>query len=252
VDLGLAGRTCVVTGGSQGIGRGVAEALTREGARVAIVARSEAPLLAAADALEADGLARPHVVVADVTAPDGPVLIRDRVFEAFGAVDVLVNSAGGSRKLAWDAPDSAWDEGIALNFHSLRRLTNAFLPGMRSAGYGRVVNVTGTSEPLNINAAASAKAATHAWAKALSREIAPDGVTINSVAPGIIRSQQVMEKVFVDDDERAEVVRTLVPAGYMGEAYDIACLITFLASAPARYITGTVIHVDGGVRRFAF
>jgi 3-oxoacyl-[acyl-carrier protein] reductase len=252
MDLGLTGRCCVVTGGSQGIGRGVAESLTREGARVAIVARSEGPLQTAAAALVAEGLTRPYVVVADVTSPDGPATIRDQVIDAFGAVDVLVNSAGGSRKLDWDAPDSAWDEGIALNFHSLRRITNAFLPGMRSARYGRVINVTGTSEPQNVNAAAAAKAATHAWAKALSREVAADGVTINSVAPGIIRSHQVMEKVFASDDARAETVRNIVPAGYMGEAFDIASLITFLASAPARYITGTVIHVDGGIRRFAF
>ena len=143
-------------------------------------------------------------------------------------------------------------EGMTLNFEMLRRLTMAFIPGMREQKFGRVINLTGSSEPRGVNVANSAKAAVHAWAKGLSREVGGDGITINSLPPGRINSEQILNKVHPDPAEREAFAKANIPAGYFGEPEDMAYLITFLASPLARYINGEVIHVDGGMRRFAF
>lgn len=163
----------------------------------------------------------------------------------------LVNAAGGSRPCPVDAPDAVWIESMMINFTQLRRLTHALLGGMRTRGYGRIVNITGTGEPRAANAAAPAKSAVHAWAKGISREIAADGITINCIPPGRIMSDQVRQKLHPTVQSREAFARENIPAGYFGEPEDIAHLVTFLASPLARYITGTVIYVDGGMRRFA-
>jgi 3-oxoacyl-[acyl-carrier protein] reductase len=128
----------------------------------------------------------------------------------------------------------------------------AFIPGMRAQKYGRVINITGSSEPRGVNVANSAKAAVHAWAKGLSRVVGGDGVTINSLPPGRINSEQILTKVHPDPKEREAFAKANIPAGYFGEPEDMGNLITFLASPLARYITGEVIHVDGGMKKFAF
>lgn len=252
MDLQLDGKACLVTGASRGIGRGTAKVLAAEGCRVAIVARRENLLEEVAGEIEAAGGERPTIVVEDVTLQGAPEQIRDRVLEAFGGLDILVNSAGGSRPIPWDAPDDAWHEGMTLNFEMLRRLTHQFVPMMQERKFGRIVNITGTMEPGGVNVASSAKAAVHAWAKGLSRELAKDGITINCLPPGRINSEQILERLHADPDERQAFIEANIPVGYFGEPEDMAYLIAFLASPLARYITGEVIHVDGGMRRFAF
>ena len=251
MDLELKGRTALVTGASKGIGRGTAKVLAAEGCRVAVLARRKELLDELADEIAKAGGERPLVVAEDVTAKGAAEKIRDRVLDAFGRLDILVNSAGGSRSIPWDAPDSAWDEGMTLNFEAVRKLTHAFIPGMQKRKFGRVITMTGTSEPPHVNVASSAKAALHAWAKGLSRVVAKDGITINCLPPGRIKSEQILEKLHPDPKERARFIRDNIPVGYFGEPEDMAYLIAFLASPKARYITGEVIHVDGGMRRFA-
>ncbi len=252
MDLQLDGRTALVTGASQGIGKGTARVLSAEGCRVAIVARREALLEALADEIAGTGAARPAIIVDDVTDDGAPARIRERACGDLGGVDILVNCAGGTRPVPWDAPDDAWDEGMTLNFEMLRRLTHEVVPGMRERKWGRIINITGTSEPGAVNIASSAKAAVHAWAKGLSRVLAPDGITINSLPPGRINSEQILERLHKDPVERQAFIDANIPVGYFGEPEDMACLIAFLASPLARYITGEVIHVDGGMRHFAF
>lgn len=252
MDLQLKGRACLITGASQGIGKGTARVMAAEGCRVAIVARREALLNELADEIAAAGVERPVVIAEDVTRQGGLERIRDAVYDAFGNLDILVNSAGGSRPIPWDAGDDVWYEGMMLNFEMLRRLTMLFIPGMRERGFGRVINLTGSSEPRGVNVANSAKAAVHTWAKGLSRVVAADGVTINCLPPGRINSEQILERLHPDPKEREEFAKREIPAGYFGEPEDMAYLIAFLASPLARYITGEVIHVDGGMRRFAF
>lgn len=252
MDLQLKGRSCLVTGASQGIGKGTAKVMAAEGCRVALVARRKPLLDQLADEIAGTGAERPVVIEADVTQQGAPEHIKERVDEAFGGLDILVNSAGGSRPIPWDAGDDVWYEGMMLNFEMLRRLTMQFIPGMRARKYGRVINLTGSGEPRGVNVANSAKAAVHAWAKGLSRVVARDGVTINSLPPGRINSEQILTKVHPDPKEREEFAKREIPAGYFGEPEDMAYLIAFLASPLARYITGEVIHVDGGMHRFAF
>ncbi|MEE9195528.1 MAG: SDR family oxidoreductase [Alphaproteobacteria bacterium] len=252
MDLQLNDRTCLVTGASQGIGKGTARVMAAEGCRVAILARRKGLLEELADEIAATGATRPQVIDEDVIQEGAPERIRDRVYDALGGLDVIVNCAGGSRPIPWDAPDEAWHEGMTLNFEMLRRLTQQFIPKMREQQWGRIINITGTSEPGAVNIASSAKAAVHAWAKGLSRVLAADGITVNCLPPGRIISEQILTKIHPDPIERQAFVEANIPVGYLGEPEDLAYLIAFLASPLARYITGEVIHVDGGMRRFAF
>ncbi|WP_335983989.1 SDR family oxidoreductase [Streptomyces sp. CA2R106] len=249
MDLQLERRTAVVTGASAGIGRGIATCLAREGARVALVARRADRLAELADELAAQGPHRPVVVQADITEEAGRRAAAAQAEEALGPVSILANSAGGRRPSGLTASDDEWAAAMNLNFESMRRLTTLFLPGMRAAGWGRVINVTGKSEPPRVSGEFCAKAAAHAWAKGLSRELGPDGITVNSLAPGRILSEQMLRNY--TDADRAEHVKE-IPVGSYGHPEDIGRLAAFLASPGAAYITGTVIPVDGGLRRYQF
>jgi 3-oxoacyl-[acyl-carrier protein] reductase len=250
MDLQLRGRTALVTGASTGIGRSIAKGLAAEGVRLAVVARRRALLETLAAEMEAVGHHRPQIITQDIMAPDAAALIRDAALVALGEVQILVNCAGGSRPLPLDAAEAAWEEAITLNFTRQRQLTHAILPGMMARGWGRVINITGKSEPEKVNAAFAAKAAMHSWAKGLSRDVGRFGITVNSIAPGRIISEQILRNY--PPEERKRHAESEIPVGEYGEPEDLAVLAVFLASPLARYITGTVIPVDGGLRRYQF
>ncbi|HEV8026340.1 MAG TPA: SDR family oxidoreductase [Stellaceae bacterium] len=250
MDLQLENRTALVTGASMGIGRGIALALAAEGARLAVVARRKTLLDELAGDIAAARRPPPALIVQDVMATDAAARIRDAAIAALGTVEILVNCAGGSRPLPIDASDERWEEAMTLNFTRLRQLTQALLPGMIERRWGRIINITGKSEPDRINAAFAAKAAVHSWAKGLSREIGRHGITVNSIAPGRIISEQILRNY--PEEERRRFSAEEIPVGEYGQPADLACLAVFLASPVARYITGTVIPVDGGLRRYQF
>ena len=250
MDLQLAGKTALVTGASMGIGRGIALALAKEGARLAVTARRREKLESLAAEIEAAGGARPALIVQDIMAADAPARIAEAATAALGAVEILVNCAGGSRPLPLDAPETAWEEAITLNFTRQRQLAHALLEQMTARGWGRIINVTGKSEPEHVNAAFAAKAAMHSWAKGLSRDVGRHGITVNSIAPGRIISEQILRNY--PPEERRRFSESEIPVGEYGEPADLAVLAAFLASPLARYITGTVIPVDGGLRRYQF
>jgi 3-oxoacyl-[acyl-carrier protein] reductase len=252
MDLQLKGRSCLITGASQGIGKGTALVMAAEGCRVALLARRAGLLEILADEIAATGVPRPLVMGVDLADAGAFAQVRERLDEAFGGLDILVNCAGGSRPIPWDAPEEAWREGMALNFDGLRRLTAEFIPHMRTQRWGRIINVTGSLEPRGVNVASAAKAAVHAWSKGLSCELGRDGITVNCLPPGRINSEQILNKLHPDPAEREAFAKANIPVGYFGEPEDMAHLIAFLASPLARYITGEVIHVDGGLRHFAF
>ncbi|HEY4251086.1 MAG TPA: SDR family oxidoreductase [Roseomonas sp.] len=251
MDLRLGTRTALVTGASQGIGRAVARALAMEGVRVAAAARRVELVAELAEQVRQAGGATIEPIACDLYDPAAPEALAAEATRRLGPIGILMNAAGGSRPLTFDAPRELWEEGMTLNFYRIRELTHALIPGMRAQRWGRVVNFTGTSEPRIINAAFSAKAATHVWAKGLSRDVAGDGITINSLQPGRIHSEQMAKRYPTPESER-EFAEAEIPARRFGEAEEIAAVAVFLASEPAAYVTGTVIPVDGGMSRFAF
>ena len=250
MDLDLKSKTAVVTGASIGIGRAIAKGLALEGVRVVAVARRKDLLEKLVQEVKAAGGAAVTPVEQDIMAQDAATKLVAAAIAAVGHVDILVNNAGGSRPLPVDAPDSAWDEAIALNFTSYRKIAHALLPQMIEHKWGRIINITGKSEPEGLNAAFAAKAAVHAWAKGLSREIGEHGITVNCIPPGRIMSEQIRRNY--PPDYRERFAEEEIPVGYWGEPEDLAALAIFLASPVARYITGTVIPVDGGLKRYQF
>jgi 3-oxoacyl-[acyl-carrier protein] reductase len=248
MDLQLTGKVALVTGASAGLGRCIATLLAAEGCRLALLARRRHLLEELAGTLPAS--AEPLVVVEDITSPGAAERTRDAVLGRFGACDILINNAGGSRPQQDLGSEEAWIEGMELNFHAGRRMAHALLPRMRERKFGRIVNLTGTDEVLTVNAASAPNGAVHIWAKALSRVAGRDGVTVNSIPPGRIRSEQIDQRILPTEEARRAWAEKEVPAGYVGEAEDLAVLAVFLCSPRARYITGQVIHVDGGARRF--
>jgi 3-oxoacyl-[acyl-carrier protein] reductase len=249
MNLDLKSKTAVVSGASMGIGRAIARGLALEGVRVVGVARREELLDKLAQEVKAEG-GEVIPVTQDIMAEDAAKKLAAAALAELGHVDILVNNAGGSRPLPVDAPDSAWDEAMSLNFTRYRQVTHALLPQMMERNWGRIINITGKSEPEGLNAAFAAKAAVHAWAKGLSREIGKHGITINSIPPGRIMSEQIRRNY--PEDYRKHFAEEEIPVGYWGEPEDLAVLAIFLASPLARYITGTVIPVDGGLRRYQF
>ena len=250
MDLQLTGKTALVTGASMGIGRAIARGLAAEGVRVAVLARRAELLETLAAEIVAAGGVRPALIVQDIMAEDAAARVRDAALAALGKVEILVNNAGGSRPLPVDAPEERWTEALTLNFTRQRQLTHALLPQMIAGNWGRIINVTGKSEPEGLNAACAAKAAIHAWAKGLSREVGKHGITVNSIPPGRIMSEQIRRNY--PEDYRKHFAETEIPVRYWGEPEDLAVMAVFLASPLARYVTGTVIPVDGGLRRYQF
>ncbi len=250
MDLQLSGRAALVTGASSGIGRAVALALGGEGARVAITGRRRANLEEVARQIAAAGGRPATVIVHDALDESYPEAVAREATAALGSVEILVNNAGGSRAFELHADDAQWDEALTLNFTRHRQLTDRLVDAMIANGWGRIVNITGKSEPEGINGAFCAKAAVHSWAKGLSRIVGRHGITVNCVPPGRILSDQILRNYTPEYRQRQS--EDEIPVGEYGQPEDVANLVCFLASPRGRYITGAVIPVDGGLRRYQF
>jgi len=246
VDLGLSGRTALITGASMGIGRGIALALSKEGVRLAVSARRRNLL----QDLQKESQSTLVIIESDFLQEGAPEKIAEAALQGLGSVEILVNNAGGSRRFNLDTSEAQWEEALTLNFIRHRQLTHRLLPQMMARKWGRIINITGKSEPEGINGAFAAKAALHSWAKGLSREVGRHGITVNCVPPGRIVSEQILRNY--SPEFRARESEEDIPVGEYGQPSDIANLVCFLASPLARYITGTVIPVDGGLRRYQF
>jgi 3-oxoacyl-[acyl-carrier protein] reductase len=246
MDLGIQGKTALVTGASAGIGRGIAKALAAEGVRLAVTARRRERL----EALEEETGAKLVIIEQDFMAEGAPQKIAEAALKGLGSVGILVNNAGGSRPFTVEASEAQWEEAMTLNFTRQRQLAHALLPQMQARKWGRIVNITGKSEPEGVNGAFAAKAAMHAWAKGLSREVGRHGITVNCIPPGRIMSEQI-ERNYTPEFRKWQAENE-IPMGRYGEPADIAALVCFLVSPLAEYITGAVIPVDGGLRKYQF
>lgn len=251
MDLQLGGKVALVTGASAGIGRVIARLLAAEGCRLAIVARRTELLESLADEIARSGSERPLVITQDICATPAAERLRVQVLERFGRCDILVNNAGASHPVTGFGSDEEWEQSMVLNFSAARRLTHALIGDMQKNKFGRVINLTGSDEPLALNAANPPNGAVHIWAKALSRVVAKDNITVNSIPPGRIHSEQIDTRIMPTAQSQEAWVQAHCPAGYVGEPEDLAVLVVFLSSPLARYINGQVIHVDGSARRFS-
>jgi 3-oxoacyl-[acyl-carrier protein] reductase len=251
MDLKLDGRTALVTGASVGIGRAIAKSLAAEGVRVALTARRLDKLQELAREIVAAGGREPVLIEQDMYAEDAASRIAAAAAAGLGGVDILVNNAGGSRSFKdLHVSEAQWQEAITLNFHRPRQLGDALIDGMIERGWGRVICITGKSEPEHINGAFCAKAGIHSWAKGLSRMVGKHGITVNCIPPGRIHSEQIYRNY--TPEYRQWQSDHEIPVGRYGEPEELADLVCFLASPRAAYITGAVIPVDGGLRRYQF
>ena len=247
MELGLRDRVALVTGASQGIGRAIAAGLAAEGARVAVSSRSRERIEAAAREIGATPF------VHDSADVDGAAALAEEVERTLGPVDVLVCNTGGPPPNA-DAlgfTREQWEAAYATLVLEPMALVEAVVPGMRERGFGRVVNVVSTSvrEPIpNLMLSNSHRAAMITAFKTIARQVAADGVTLNSVLPGRIATdrQRDAEGSFEAAEHNA---RTEVPAARLGTVDELAAAAVFLCSAPASYITGETLAVDGGLTR---
>jgi 3-oxoacyl-[acyl-carrier protein] reductase len=244
VDLGLRNRTAIVCGASAGIGLGCAEAFAEEGANVVMFARRRDQLEREADRLGA------LAVRGDVTNVADLQRLVELTIDAFGGIDVLVNNSGGPpRTSALELTDDAVEEAVELLLLSVVRLTGLCLPYLGKSGRGRVINITSSSvkEPIeNLALSNSVRPGVIGWAKSLSREVGPQGITVNSIAPGRIDTERIRE--VYPAGPSADDLRT-IPARRLGTPREVGDVVCFLASDRAAYVTGTVIAVDGGLTR---
>jgi 3-oxoacyl-[acyl-carrier protein] reductase len=251
MDLKLSGKTALVTGASVGIGRSIAKALAAEGVHVAVAARRVEKLQELAAEITAAGGKPPVTIACDLYEADAAKKLADAAIAGLGRVDILVNNAGGSRSFKeLHVSEDAWQEAITLNFHRPRQVADALIDQMIANNWGRIINITGKSEPEHINGAFCAKAGIHSWAKGLSRMVGKHGITVNCIPPGRIHSEQIYRNY--SPEYRQWQSDNEIPVGRYGEPEELADLVAFLASPRAAYISGAVIPVDGGLRRYQF
>lgn len=254
--VSLAGKRAIVTGASQGIGRGVFAVFARLGVRCVTAARRKHVLEEHAKEVIATGGVAPVPIEVDLFEAGAAAYLFEQAQSALGGVDILVNAAGRSkapdapRQTPFSHPSELWEQELHLNYVVLRELTFTVLPSMQERKYGRIINVTGKSEPEKLSTANPPKAAVHAWAKGLSRLVACDGVTINQISPGKIVSEQILANY--SSLELEAYSKRDIPLGRLGFPEEVGYMAAFLASPEASYITGTVIPVDGGMKRYAF
>jgi 3-oxoacyl-[acyl-carrier protein] reductase len=262
MDLGLRGKTAIVAAASQGLGRGVARALAAEGANVVMFSRNQAAIEAAAADVQAAAAQGSRVVgvAADATSTADLERVVATASDSFGGADIVFNNAGGPKPGMFDTlTDDDWQGAFELNLMSAIRLTRLCLPAMRAKHWGRVITSTSSSvkQPLpTLMLSNAVRSATTAWSKTLSDQVAADGITVNTLAPGRIETPRIVQ---IDSDTAQRTGRSFediqrdsqltIPLRRYGRPDEFGAAAAFLASEQAGYITGVTLLVDGGLFR---
>jgi len=239
----LTGKCALITGASGGIGGAIAKALHQAGATVGLSGTREAPLQALADELGE----RAFVLPCNLSDPEAVAALPKQAAEAMGAVDILVNNAGITRdNLFMRMSDEEWQSVLDVNLTATFKLCKGVMRGMMKSRWGRIVNISSvvgaTGNPGQGNYAA-AKAGMVGMSKSLAYEVASRGITVNAVAPGFIETAMT-DKL---NDEQKGAILNQIPTGRMGTPEEIAAAVLYLASAEAAYVTGSTLHVNGGM-----
>lgn len=253
MDLELQGKVAVVTGGSRGLGYGIASALAREGCHVAICARGETELRDAAGAIEREHGREVLALPLDVTEPDAGERLVAAAEERFGGVDILVANAGGNRRKPFaETTDEDWTYILDLNLRHAERASRAAIPRMRKRGGGAIVFISSIwgreSGPAGLSLYVTTKAAMIALAKQMAIELAPEGIRVSSVAPGSIRfpGGSWDKRVKEDPEGMREFVEENLPLGRFGNREELADFVAYLVSPKASLVTGACVPLDGG------
>ncbi|MDX1786102.1 3-oxoacyl-[acyl-carrier-protein] reductase [Roseovarius sp. ZX-A-9] len=239
----LTGKTALITGASGGIGGAIARALHGAGATVGLSGTRVDPL----EALAAELGSRAHVLPCDLSDAEAVNALPKQAIEAMGGLDILVNNAGITRdQIFMRMSDEDWQTVLDVNLTSTMRLCRAVMRPMMKARWGRIVNISSivgaTGNPGQANYAAS-KAGMVGMTKSIAYEVASRGITANAVAPGFIATPMTDKLT----DEQKEKINTQIPASRMGSPEEVAAAVLYLASAEAGYVTGTTLHVNGGM-----
>lgn len=263
MDLELRGHVAIVCGGSKGIGKACAIALSQEGAQTVLISRSSEHLSAAADEIESAGGLRPHTVCGDVADLGLADRVIADILERFGRLDILVNNAGGPPMGSlFDHSNEVWNAAVQTNLLSVVAFSRAAAETMRANGYGRIVNITSflAKEPTpSMVISGTLRAGVSAFSKAISTELIKSGITINTVCPGAVLTERAesLTKASADRDGLSyaaalERTQSGLPIGRLAEPRELGDVVAFLCSPKAGYITGVSMMVDGGLSHSVF
>jgi 3-oxoacyl-[acyl-carrier protein] reductase len=259
MDLQLAGKTALIFGGSKGIGRGIADAMAAEGAAVAIVARTQSTLDASVAEIKARG-GKATGVAADLGTWATVESAVNTVRGALGPIDILVNNSGGPPPSgALGVKPEVWEAQFHAMVLSIFRTTEMVVPEMRARKWGRILTVASYSviEPIpTIGISNTLRSAIVGWAKTLAGEVARDGITVNTLLPGVIATERSMQlrsaqarAQKISEEEALRRMANLIPVGRLGTPEEFGAVAAFLASPLAAYVTGSLIRIDGGLTR---